>query len=72
LGWCAPGGSSWLDELRDRRNFALFGDRDVHHHVQHLVDHRVELVVPDTEAIIEATREFLVLISLLIAARQRM
>jgi len=42
---------AWLDELRDGCALALVSDREIQDHVHYFVDHRLELVTPDIDAI---------------------
>ena len=51
-----------LDDARDGYYLALFADREIDDHVHHLMDHRVELVLRDADAI-EAAGEIHVLIA---------
>ena len=45
-----------LNNFRDSYHLALLGNREVEHHVQHLVDHRVELILRNVDAIQAAGR----------------
>jgi hypothetical protein len=51
-----------LDDLRDSHDLGLITDREIQHHVHHFVDHGVELVPRDIDAI-EAAREIRILVA---------
>jgi hypothetical protein len=51
-----------LNDARDHHYLGLLGHRDSKHHVHYLVNHRVELVLWNIDAI-EATREVYILIA---------
>ena len=51
-----------LDDFRDGHDFGFLSNRNVEHHVNHLMNHGVELLLWDADAI-EAPGELLVLVT---------